>query len=271
LPSLQAAAIALIGLIAGMLGGMAGVGGSVFILPALHIVFSDLMFGEPEDREIHHLYMAAAMLVNVAVSIPAALQHHRERVVRTPHLPILIPTTSIAVIGGVVLSNFFPGEALRIILASFLILYCVWNLRIIARPRRRAFAGHGRVENASSGRLTTCGILTGITGGLLGLGGGFLMVPLLQMLCNYRLKNAIATSSAVLVVSAAVGAALKIATLPQHNESVRGALTYFALLAPTGIVGAVVGAKLLHHTPVTAVRTIMTFLILAAASRLIYQ
>lgn len=271
MPPLEATLIALIGFIAGMLGGMAGVGGSVFILPALHIVFSDALFGEPKDPQIHHLYMASAMLVNVAVSIPAALQHHREKAVRTTHLPILIPTASIAVLGGVLLSNLFSGEVLRIILAFFLILYCVWNLRVIARPRRRGASGQGRVETANPARLTVCGTLTGLTGGLLGLGGGFLMVPLLQILCNYRLKNAIATSSAVLVVSAAVGAALKISTLPQHHESIRDAFIYVALMAPTGMIGALIGARLLHRTPVTAVRTIMTFLILAAAAKLVYQ
>lgn len=271
MPPLEAVAIALIGLIAGTLGGMAGVGGSVFILPALHIVFSPLMFGEPEDPQIHHLYMAAAMLVNVAVSIPAALLHHREKAVRTPHLPILIPTTSLAVIGGVFISNLFGGESLRIILAFFLILYCIWNLRILLRPRRRAASGQGRIETATPTKLAICGILTGLTGGLLGLGGGFLMVPLFQILCNYRLKNAIATSSAVLVVSAAVGATMKISTLPQHHEHIKDALIYVALMAPTGMAGAIIGAKLLHRINVTAVRTVMTLLILIAATKLVLQ
>lgn len=271
MPFPEAAVIMIIGLLAGMLGGMAGVGGSVFILPALHIAFSPLMFGEPADPQIHHLYMASAMLVNVAVSLPAAMLHHRQGAVRTPHLPILIPTTSVAVLGGVLISNQIPGEALRVILAGFLILYCIWNLRIVIRPRRRGASGQGRVENATSSRLAVCGIFTGLTGGLLGLGGGFLMVPLFQILCNYRLKNAIATSSAVLVVSAAVGAALKISTLPQHHESIRDAFIYVALMAPAGMIGAVVGAKLLHRIPVTAVRTVMTFLILAAATKLVFS
>jgi uncharacterized membrane protein YfcA len=262
------ALIALIGLVAGALGGLAGVGGSVFILPALHIVFSDRFFGEPADPEIHHRYMAAAMVVNVAVSLPAAIQHHRAGAVRTPILPILLPVTSVAVVAGVLISNLFPGEALRLLLGIFLVLYCSWNLRIIMRPRRRKATGEGRVERLAPARLSICGILTGVTGGLLGLGGGFLMVPLLQLLCNMRLKNAIATTSAVLCVTSAIGAILKIATLHQHGETITGALVYAGLMAPTGIVGALAGAKWLHDFPVTAVRAVMTVLILAAATRL---
>jgi len=269
LPLEQISAIALIGLVAGVLGGLAGIGGSVFMLPALHIVFSSYIFGEPKDPQIHHLYMAAAMTVNVAVSIPAAIQHHREGAVRIPLLRILIPATTLATIAGVMFSNLLTGDILRLLLAFFLILYSAWNFSLIARPRRRAFSGHGRIENASSPRLAACGSVTGLIGGLLGLGGGLLLVPLLQLVCNVRLKNAIATSSAVLCFTAAFGAALKLATLPQHGERIDHALVYIACMAPTAVIGALLGARLLHKLPVLTVRLVMTFLILIAATKLI--
>jgi uncharacterized membrane protein YfcA len=262
--------VALIGLIAGLLGGLAGVGGSVFILPALHIVFGPWIFGEPADPQIHHVYMAAAMTVNVAVSLPATLQHHRAGAVRTETLPALLPVSVVAMIAGVLLSNRLTGADLRVLLAVCLVLYCVWNLRVIARPRRRKFSGEGRVERITPGRLGMCGASTGLVGGLLGLGGGFLMVPLLQLLCNMRLKNAIATSSAVLCVTAAIGAVLKLVTLPQHEESIAHAARFALLMIPTGVIGALLGARWLHYLPVTAVRTIMTLLILAAATRLLH-
>ena len=267
--SAEYSAIAFIGLIAGTLGGLAGVGGSVFILPALHIVFGPGLFGKPEDAEIHHLYMAAAMTVNVAVSLPAAFRHHQAGAVRVPLLPTLLPAGAIGTLAGVMISNLFAGESLRLVLAVFLILYCIWNFRMIARPRRRKFSGEGRIENATKSRLVFCGGATGLIGGLLGLGGGFSMVPLLQLICNLRLKNAIATSSAVLCVTAAIGAVLKILTLPQHHQSINMALFYALLMAPTGVIGALLGAKWLHHLPVTGVRMIMTLLILLAATRLL--
>jgi uncharacterized protein len=272
LPLDQISLVALIGLLAGLLGGLAGVGGSVFMLPALHLAFSPLLFGEPDPLvhpQVHHLYMAAAMTVNVAISLPAALRHHLEGAVRVPLLRTLIPATAAATVVGVLLSNLLEGESLRFILAIFLILYCVWNLSIIARPRRRSFSGKGRIENATSARLTACGSATGVLGGLLGLGGGFLLVPLLQLVCNLRLKNAIATSSAVLCVTAGIGAVLKLATLPQHGESVPHAFVYIACMAPTGVVGALLGARWLHKLPVLTVRLIMTFLILVAATKLL--
>jgi hypothetical protein len=268
----EAAAVALIGLVAGTLGGLAGVGGSIFILPALHIVFGPMLFGEPDGRpQIHHVYMAAAMAVNVAVSLPAAIQHHRAAgAVRVPALRVLIPSNAVTVILGVLLSNQIDGEVLRLMLAIFLIAYCTWNLMLIVRPRRRSFAGEGRIERLTPARLSFSGSTTGIVGGLLGLGGGFLLVPLLQLVCNFRLKNAIATSSAVLCVTAAIGAVLKTVTLFEVGESIATAAIYAALMIPTGVLGATAGARWLHTLPVPLVRTIITLLILVAATRILH-
>lgn len=261
--------IALIGLVAGTFGGLAGVGGSILILPLLHFVFSPAIFGEPANPEVHHMYMAAAMAVNVAVSLPAAMRHHREGAVRMEAVRVLVPWNAVAVIGGVLISNMLPGEVLQLMLAVILVLYGVWNARLIIRPRRRKFEGQGRVERFTTSRLAACGVVTGIVGGLVGLGGGFLMVPLLQILCNMRLKNAIPTSSAVLCVTAAIGAVLKGATLTQHGQSVETAAIYALLMTPTGVIGALAGAKWLHLLPVTYVRTAMIVLIFAAATRLL--
>ncbi len=242
----------------------------MLILPALHVLFSPWIFGEPADQQIHHMYMAAGMAVNVAVSLPAALRHHREGAVRVPTLATLITTNAIAVIVGVLLSNLFPGETLRLLLGITLVLYCIWNFKIIIRPNRRPPGSPGRIENSTTPRLATAGAGTGVVGGLLGLGGGFLLVPLLQLLCNMRLKNAIATSSAVLCITAAIGAALKFATLSQQHESPRDALSFALFMAPTAAGGALLGARLLHVMPVTAVRVVMTVLALAAATKMLY-
>ena len=61
------AAVLATGLIAGVLGGMLGVGGSVIMIPGLTLVLG-------YDQ---HLYQASAMVANVAGAVPAALRHHR--------------------------------------------------------------------------------------------------------------------------------------------------------------------------------------------------
>src|SRR5690606_33119046 len=94
---LDLVAAALIGLAAGLIGGLAGIGGSVIMLPGMAWAF-----GYPEgDHSRHHLYMAAAMVVNVIVAVPAALRHHRERAIQFPVLKRLLPPMLIGVASGV--------------------------------------------------------------------------------------------------------------------------------------------------------------------------
>ncbi len=253
----QMSAIGIIGLLAGVFGGLAGIGGSVIMLPAL-------------DRpQIHHMYMAAAMLVNIAVAVPSTIQHYRAKAIRLPFLRVLLPSAIVAILAGVLLSNRVDGEALRRALALFLVVYCLWNVRRIIRPRRRSASGQGRIERGGPARLVVSGTATGLVGGLLGLGGGILMVPLLQLVCNMRLKNAISTSSAVVCVTSIFGAATKVATLPQRGESMHDAALYALLMAPTAVLGALLGARLTHRLPVAAVRTVLTFMLLAAAIRMV--
>ena len=177
------------------------------------------------------------MIVNVAVSLP---RRHpaspRWRGPRTRLLPILAPATLAAIFLGVSISNLLPGHILAFILAIFLILYCGWNLRMIARPRRRVLR-RGPHRERSPARFAHLRRATGLLGGPLGLGGGFLMVPLLQLVCNLRLKNAIATTSPS-SFSPPASTHPQAHHAPQHHESIRNALIYIACMAPTGIVGA---------------------------------
>lgn len=263
----QLGAVAGIGLAAGLLGGLAGVGGSMVILPGLFF-----LLGEAR-ASTHHVYMAAAMAVNFAVSLPASIGHYRRGYVRTDLLPILLVSTAVLMVVGVVCSNLFSGTTLRNVLAGFIGVYCVYNLVQIVRNRGSTSDESKPGERGPDERITTPRLLlsgggTGFVGGMLGLGGGVLQVPALQMLCRVPLKQAIATSSAVICVTAVIGAGAKLLTLPGEGESPVRALMLAGLLAPTAIVGGMIGAKLTHHLPVAAVRVIITVLLMVVAARM---
>lgn len=248
-----------IGLGAGVLGGLAGVGGSILILPSLGMVF-----GYP-NGSTHHLYMAAAMTVNVAVAIPAALRHRRAGAVRMDLLPVLVPVTAVTLAAGVIASNFFRGWQLQILLAAFLVGYCGYILRSVLA--RRAEADEDR-QRITTPRLAAGAALTGSTAGLLGLGGGVLQVPLLQVLCKVPLRQAIGTSSAVICLTAAIGAGLKLTTLGGEGESAWRALLLAAAMIPTAVLGARLGAGLTHRLPLNTVRLAITAMLLISAWRL---
>lgn len=261
--SLELIEVGVTGLAAGFLGGLAGVGGSLLILPAL-----GLILGYPDPRGTQHLYAAAAMTTNLVVAIPSAVTHWRSGKVRTDLLRWLLPTTAISLVIGVLLSNALAGWHLVLALAGFQVAYCLWAVWIIFHklPDFRP-----EDERPTKPKLLTSAGATGLTAGILGLGGGVIQVPLLQVLCKTPLRQAIATSSAVICLTAGIGAAIKLATLGQHQQSVSEALTLALVMTPGAVVGALVGAKATHALPLTFVRVLIVILLSASAVSLTFR
>lgn len=253
---------AVIGLTAGVLGGLAGIGGSLIILPGLALVFG---FHTPDFAE-QHMYMAAAMATNVLVALPATSRHIRARAVRRNLVVPILPAMLIAMIVGVLASNFIHGLMLKRLLALFIASYALVNLYRLLRPLGET----GRpAERTSTPMMATVGASAGLVGGLLGLGGGVILVPLLQVLSRIRLREAIAVSAAVMIATALVGAVLKFATLSTHGIAPESAALLVLMMAPTAMLGATLGAHLTHRLPVRVVRGVVSVLLLLAAARMI--
>ncbi len=255
-----------LGLAAGVLGGLAGVGGSMIILPGLHWMKVAGGGGDPTVA-VHHLYMAAAMVTNIAVALPAAMQHKAAGAVRKDLLQPLLISSTVGVLVGVTMGNQVAGVWLKWLLGGFLVAYCVYNL--IKLSGKAGGDGDSR-KRGRVGMLTlvACGGVTGTVGGLLGLGGGVILVPLLQMVCGVKLRESIATSSSIIWITAIIGATYKLVTLSQHGQSAWVALAIAAALAPTAVVGSKIGAWLTHALPVPVVRAVITAVLVVAAMKL---
>lgn len=249
-----------LGLLAGVLGGLAGVGGSMLILPGLHILIGD------DPPALHHLFIAAAFVVNVVVAYPAARRHRQSGAVRSDLLGPLTFSVLGAQIAGIIIGNVINGDALGQALGVFILAYCVFNIwRVIGRHVEPG-DDHARTGVAN---LVVCGFITGVIGGMLGLAGGVILVPLLQLVCRLPLRASIATSSSVVWMTAAVAAVIKLGTLSGHGVSVWNALMLAGLMAPTALVGAQIGAALTHALPVKIVRIAITAILIGAAARLL--
>ncbi|MDX2115717.1 MAG: sulfite exporter TauE/SafE family protein [Planctomycetota bacterium] len=259
LDPLDILALLVVGAFAGLLGGMLGIGGSVILIPAMGAIFRR----QPWDDQ--HLYQAAAMVVNVVVAFPAMLRHHRQGAVRTDYVRIFLPTTMAAVVVGVLISNRVPGQTLRTLFAIFLLYVCASTLVRIARRSADPPEDAARVTPA---RVSTVGVATGLTSGLLGIGGGLVSVPLASLLCRLPLRQAIAGSASAMVFSAALGAILKLATLAPHGQSWTRALLIAAAVAPTALLGGHIGAGLTHRAPVNALRAALALTLAAVAGRM---
>ena len=261
------------GLVAGLFGGLLGVGGSIIMIPAL-VAF----FGQGHRPGYagfnQHLYQAAAMIVNIAVAIPATIRHTRAGAVVPRVVRSMLPAALLGVVAGVWLSNaraFREGMAdtpgpvlLGRVMAVFLLYVIVMN---IARMFRRARDPHAPLilRHVSSGRCTGVGLAMGLVAGLLGVGGGALAVPLQQVVLKLRLRNCIANSAAVMCFTALVGAVYKNLSLPQHGLAIDRSLLLAALFIPPAVIAAWAGSHLTHRLPVRLVRGVFILALAASA------
>ncbi len=102
------------------------------------------------------------------------------------------------------------------------------------------------------------GFIAGLMGGLLGVGGGLVLVPLFHYILKMDMHAAIGTSLAVIVPTALI------ATLPNvQSGNVHWRAFIFAALF--SIVGSFLGAKISMNMDVTVLKKVFAvFLILVA-------
>lgn len=253
--TLDTGLIALIGLVAGVLGGMLGVGGSVIMIPGLTLVF---------DRN-QHLYQAAAMLANVAVSIPAALRHRKADAMVLPVMKWMLPAAVLFVLIGVAASNLFRGREQGIwlgrVLAAFLVYVIYVNVQRLRGARTEPPPDD---SHQSPARCSVVGMAMGGVAGLLGIGGGAIAVPLQQIILRLPLRSCIANSAGIICITATVGGIYKISSLGLHGYEPSAAVKIGLLLAPTAWIGGRIGASLTHRLPIKQVRIAFILLMIVA-------
>ncbi len=262
--STEAILLLAVGLLAGVAGGLLGIGGGVVVVPVLTLFM----------HHDQHLAQATAMIVNVYVALPALLRHHYLGVVRWNVVGRVLPAGVIAIGLGVLVSNQIDGEVLRRIFGLFLVYIVVGNVARLSGARRERQGVVPRTTWAAAGAI---GGATGFVAGLLGIGGGPIAVPLLRRICYLPLRESVPVSSAVICLTSVVGALLKNAALPtiagpdgaplglHAHES----LLLAACLAPTATVGAIIGAGLTHRVPARAMRLAFILLLSWAGAQML--
>lgn len=202
----------LLGAVVGIIMGLTGAGGGILAVPLL-------VFG------LHMSVASAAPIGLLAVGIAAAMGAVlglRAGVVR--YRAALL----IALIGilcnplGVWLALRMPVRYLTVLFAAVLIAVAAKGLREV-RPAGRQ-VGQGRQIgacpchlNSGSGRLdwnlrcatrlSLMGAAAGVLSGLLGVGGGFVIVPTLQYFSDLAMRSIVATSLAVIALISLVSVA----------------------------------------------------------------
>ncbi len=250
--------LVLVGLAAGLLGGCLGIGGSVIMIPAMHILLGPAQ----------HIYQGAAMIVNLFVVVPSVVQHRRAGLILGPVVRATIPAALLGVVLGVWISDsrwFHGANEIRLarIFGLFLLYEAAYNVYRLGSGRVLPDMGEEAAAGLPWWRTTLLvGLPTGLIAGLLGVGGGVLAVPLQQLVLRVPLRRAIANSAATIIVVSLVGATYKNLANARAGLEIARSLQLAGVLIPTAMVGGYFGARLTHVLPRRALRAVLVVLLL---------
>jgi hypothetical protein len=241
--ALGVALAALTGVALGLLGG----GGSILMVPILVYVL------EFEAKEA----IATSLAVVGVTSLVGMAGHWR-----AGHFNARVAVTfgSVAMVGtylGARLAVFVSGG---LQLAMFAVVMLVTAFFMFRDARAGCEVGEAQAGGRASGGLMVLeGITVGIFTGLVGVGGGFLVVPALVMFARLPMKEAVGTSLAVIAMKSLAGFAGYAGQINVHWAFVAG-------FTAATLGGIVVGTALTTGVPAPALkRTFATLLILTGS------
>lgn len=150
----------------------------------------------------------------------------------------------------------------RILAGAFVILLigtATWLLR-----RDSPHDPHGRDRNANPLRTGAAGGGVGALTGLLGVGGGFLIVPALVATHDMRMPLAVGTSQLIILISALGGIGGRLS-----GNSIQWSLGL--LFGIGGLAGATIGSKAADRAPADTLRVAFAGVAIAVAGLMIWQ
>lgn len=252
-----------LGVVAGILAGMLGVGGGIVIVPVLLAAFHYLGIA-PEV--IAHLAIGTSLGTIVFTSLSAIAAQQRKRAIDWPLVFALAPAMVIGSFLSGYVAGWIPGDLLRTLFGVFLVIASI-QLLLNWRP-----GGHRGLPKRLG--LWLSGGVIGMISALIGIGGGALTVPFLSW-CNVDMKRAVASSSTLGFPLALFGAAGFVVSGWHHSALPPWSFGYVYLPAWLGISVAAVlfaplGVRLSHALPVAALKRAFGVLLLLVAVQILF-
>lgn len=237
----------LLGIVSGLLGGLMGVGGGIVLVPLLvHL----LRMGQHEAQGTSLAFVIATALVAV---IP---YYGNERL----DLALAAALTLGAVPGVMVGSRLAArtsARTLRIAFGAFLLLLAV---RILVAPPLES----GGPGPWSLGWNVLSGFGVGVLAGLLGVGGGTILVPLLVLGQGVDQHTAQGISLLMIVPVGMVG-------VWSYAREGRLPSDRLPTLLVGGAAGGFLGAILAHRTAAPTLSRLFALFLIAVAAQMIFR
>ena len=244
----------LVGIVAGGLGSVLGVGGGVVMLPV-----SEHLLGLNTPMAV-----GTTLFAVMFTAMTGAFAHYRQGNVQINNALLLAAGGLLGVFSGSYIFNLYLSKntVWLSLLLGFLFLIMTY------RMGKEVFA-HEQLEVTGQQRkysalvLMLLGIIIGLITGAAGLGGGFLMVPAMIWLTGASPFQAVGTTLLAMFPTAAVGAFTK---LSQGYVELPVAL----LMGLGTIIGTQIGARVMHLINQRLFRIIFAVLLCYLAFNYLY-
>ncbi|GAA4713157.1 sulfite exporter TauE/SafE family protein [Brevibacillus fulvus] len=263
-----------IGLLAGIIGSLVGLGGGLFFVPALLSFANQYQPGSMTPQ----IAAATSLLVIAVTALSSTAGYLKQKKVDVQSALLFFIGSAPGSVAGVYLNGMLHAQSFSLLFGLFqLVMFGVLMVKDKLSPRaidwkvKRQFIEQNGMKHEygySPLLVVLIAFFVGVVSSLFGVGGGILMVPTMLVLFRFPPHIATATSMAVIFLSAVVGSV---------TNGVHGYINwlYAVLLAPGawvgGKLGVVISARLKGKTIVILLRLMMLGIALEMIGEAIFQ
>ncbi len=265
-----------IGLLTGLLSGTFGVGGGIVCTPMLRLIM----------HLDAHMAIGTTLALIVPTSVAGAVNYVKEKLVDLNMVKLLVLPAIIGTLIGAALTLQVQGRTLMLLFAALITLAAVDLLSGFSNKLKQQAATKAELElkqvvqadfvqsdlvqaDAISKKLSwlkvfPVGLLTGLLAGFFGVGGGFILIPILLAVYGMSAKSAFGTS--LLVV-----ACLSVPGTIAHsiNHHVQFLLVLVMVLG--AVPGSMIGSKLALRLKDSLLKRAFGAIMLAMAAFMVYK
>lgn len=240
-----------IGLVGSFFSGMLGIGGAVVKFPMLLYIPALLGVGSFTPHEVSGMTAVEVLIT----SISGVIAFRNGAFLHKALIICMGSGVMIGSIAGSFLSRDLSNESINMIYGAFALLAAL----MMFIPRKEV----QETAVVTFNRFYAFGLalIVGVTSGIVGAGGGFLIVPIMLLLLKIPTRMAIASSLAITFLSAIGSSFGKIAT---------GQVEWLPLsvLAIAAMIGAPFGVKAAKRLPVRLLQTILALVLVGVATKI---
>ena len=240
--------ILLVGLAAGFLSGVFGVGGGILIVPGL------VFFAKMDQRRAHGTSLAAVLPISMSSFVTYWAHDHVDWRVAC--------WLALGAVGGAFLGTKLLKTVRHDVLSyGFAVILVTSAIRLYWTTHADGRTGLSVVAAVA---LVMIGLATGTLAGLLGIGGGVVLIPAMVLLLGEVNVIAKGTALAVTIPTALMGTW-------RNRKSANIEVTAAAIVGGSGIVAAIAGGTLAVHMSESLSNALFASLLLVVAAQMTYR